>query len=115
MEVAVQAQDVLVPEVALDLHLSPQLVLHAGLAQLGLEQHLHRAPPWKLSVMAASWAYTLHWPTFKATTCLLVFSRAMYTLPKLPLPSGLPMSKSSRCHRLVAVSCVLPVRRRLAA
>ena len=41
MEVTVQAQDVLVPQVGLDFHLSSQLVLYAGLAQLGLEQHLH--------------------------------------------------------------------------
>jgi hypothetical protein len=28
------------------------------------------------------------------------FSRARYTLPNLPLPSGRPMSKSSKVHRL---------------
>ena len=27
------------------------------------------------------------------------FSLARYTFPNLPLPSGLPMSKSDNCHR----------------
>ncbi len=38
-------------------------------------------------------------PTFSATMYLLLFSLARYTLPNLPLPSGLPMSKSDNCHR----------------
>ena len=35
-----------------------------------------------------------------ATMNLLVFSRARYTLPNLPEPSGLPMSKLSMVQRL---------------
>lgn len=42
VEVAVEAQDVGVPQVALDLNLAPQLVLHVTLLQLRLEQHLER-------------------------------------------------------------------------
>ena len=42
VEVSVQPQDVGVPQVRLDLDLSPQLVLHVRLLQLGFEQHLHR-------------------------------------------------------------------------
>ena len=42
VKVAVHAQDVLVPQVALDLNLAPQLVLHARLAQLALHQDLER-------------------------------------------------------------------------
>ena len=43
VKVAVEAQDVGVPQVALDLYLPPQLVLHVGLLQLVLEQHLQWA------------------------------------------------------------------------
>jgi hypothetical protein len=38
--------------------------------------------------------------TLSATTNLDFFSRARYTLPNLPRPSGLPMSKSDRDHCL---------------
>lgn len=37
--------------------------------------------------------------TFNATINFDFFSRARYTLPNLPLPSGLPMSKSESFHR----------------
>ena len=42
VEIAVEAQDVLVAEMRLDLYLSPQLVLYTRLGQLRLEQHLER-------------------------------------------------------------------------
>lgn len=42
VKVSVEAQDVGVAEMRLDLNLSPQLVLHVRLLQLVLEQHLQR-------------------------------------------------------------------------
>ena len=43
IKVAIQAQDVGVPQVRLDLDLTPQLMLHVRLLQLSFEQHLRRA------------------------------------------------------------------------
>ena len=37
--------------------------------------------------------------TFSATMCFDRFPRARYTLPNLPFPIGLPMSKSCSVHR----------------
>jgi hypothetical protein len=138
IEVAIQAQDVRVAQVRLDLYLAPQLVLHVGLLQLRLEQHLGtRAPrprarivfnkaeapmcaaPQRIRFRTSTKPVTPRalatvrpvgnvWArrqrgraprTFSATMNLLRFSRARYTLPNLPRPSGLPMSKSSSCHR----------------
>ena len=56
-----------------------------------------------ISISLRSWCSTCDcWSwflnnTFSATMYLLRFSRARYTLPNLPRPSGLPMSKSLIC------------------
>ena len=42
IEIPVQPQDVLVPQMRLDLNLSSKLVFHARLEELGLLQHLQR-------------------------------------------------------------------------
>ena len=62
-------------QVRLDLNLAPELVLHVRLLELVLNR------------------------TLSATMYLLRFSRARYTLPNLPRPRGLPMSKSLSCRR----------------
>ena len=42
--------------------------------------------------------------TLRATTFLLLFSRARYTLPNLPLPKARPISKSESLNTCVYVS-----------
>lgn len=47
--------------------------------------------------------------TLSATIYLLLRSRARYTLPNLPLPSGLPMSKSLSCQRCSCLGAEAPL------
>lgn len=105
----------LVPEVGLDLYFSTELVLYLSLLQLALEQDLPQHTHCYNTQTETGSELTL-----SATTNLLFFSRARYTLPNFPegaqsqvlhtqrqrrsssqspLPSGRPMSKSSRLHR----------------
>jgi hypothetical protein len=66
----------------------------------------HRKFDW-ISISRRNWCSTPAFcscalsRTLMATMNLLDFSRAKYTLPNLPEPSGLPMSKLSIVHRLI--------------
>lgn len=117
------------PQVRLDFNLPPQLVLYVGLLQLVLEQHLHRwrqqrhcvpgrGAASKQPVAGHCWADLVCSARTAATQCclsrtlsatmyLLCRSRARYTFPNLPRPSGLPMSKSVSCQRRMAAAAPL--------
>lgn len=60
MEVPEQSQDVGMAQVGLDLNLTPELVFHIRLHQLGLEQHLvEEASMWPGRISSASSVYEL--------------------------------------------------------
>ena len=118
VKVSVQAEDIGVPQVALDLNLAAQLVLYVALLQLALRWWKAESQkvcaseplPWRTPRRPRAAAALAAWrcccgcgralkSTLSATMYLLCFSRAKYTLPNLPRPSGLPMSKSVTVQR----------------
>lgn len=129
VEVAIQAQYIWMAQVGLYLYLSSQLVLNLVLLQLCLVQclsesdklsarhhivlmllckvndALHRRVCGSLEICLAP-----NKLTFRATMYFDFLSRARYTLPNFPCPSGLPMSKSASCHlRSLLVELAVPL------
>lgn len=77
------------------------------------------SPRQRSYVLRQAWTATHRHPApslaLSATINMLFFSRARYTFPNLPRPSGLPMSKSVSCHRRAAAAPPLAGRSRTAA